>query len=317
MEVEEKFSDSIQFVLVPKREPTDEECFKNAKNSLLPQEEPTNNEDHREPTTEKVKEENQHKSQDFNVLVDGLLKDSAKPNGDVKVKSEQDTEEPGENNQNSVEPRDAEPNTSDTERNPSDAEPNPSDAEPNPSDAEAPSDNEISTQETVESESDSSESHSPKRKRRNTSSKTSTVVAATSNEIQTLSSDSDSEEVQSEEEKCTAQLNGVICACVQCNRAFETNIPPNAERLSSFMSPIPHTSSLNVRTLDEDSSAPIPEEVCTGTQDGILCQCDSCKMCVKKIELSIDKEVTRDHKDDNDVFMFTGDNEDKIAVNIQ
>ncbi|XP_054273665.1 cell surface glycoprotein 1-like isoform X11 [Macrosteles quadrilineatus] len=226
MEVEEKFSDSIQFVLVPKREPTDEECVKNAKNSLPPQEEPTNNEDHREPTTEKVKEENQHKSQDFNVLVDGLLKDSAKPNGDVKVKSEQDTEEPEENNQNSVEPRDAEPNTSNAEPNPSDAEPNPSDAEPNPSDAEAPSDNEISTQETVESESDSSESHSPKRKRRNTTSKTSTVVAATSNEIQTLSSDSDSEE-------------------------------------------------------DEDTSAPIPGEVCTGIQDGILCQCERCKISMR------------------------------------
>ncbi|XP_054270374.1 cell surface glycoprotein 1-like isoform X3 [Macrosteles quadrilineatus] len=196
MEVEEKFSDTdkIQFILVPKREPNDEECVKNVKSSWPPREESTCNEDHREPITEKVKDENQHMSQDFNILVDDLLKDSANPNSDVKVKSEQDTEEPEENFQDLVESRVAEPN---------------------------PSDYEISTpQETVESESDSSESHSPKRKRRNTTSKTLPVVAATSNEIQSLSSDSDSEEVQSEGGKCTAQLNGVLCECVKCNKDF-------------------------------------------------------------------------------------------------
>ncbi|XP_054271521.1 zinc finger protein OZF-like isoform X3 [Macrosteles quadrilineatus] len=213
MEVEEKFSDTdkIQFILVPKREPNDEECVKNVKSSWPPQEESTCNEDHREPITEKVKDENQHMSQDFNILVDDLLKDSANPNSDVKVKSEQDTEEPEENVQDLVESRVAEPN---------------------------PSDYEMSTpQETVESGSDHGESHCPKRKRRNTTSKTLPVVAATSNEIQTLSSDSDSEE-------------------------------------------------------DEDTSAPIPGEVCTGIQDGILCQCERCQMCVKKIERSIDKDDT-------------------------
>ncbi|XP_054273663.1 zinc finger protein 287-like isoform X9 [Macrosteles quadrilineatus] len=43
---------------------------------------------------------------------------------------------------------------------------------------------------------------------------------------------------------------------------------------------------------DEDTSAPIPGEVCTGIQDGILCQCERCKMCVKRIEHSNDKDDT-------------------------
>ncbi|XP_054270372.1 zinc finger and BTB domain-containing protein 41-like isoform X2 [Macrosteles quadrilineatus] len=409
MEVEEKFSDTdkIQFILVPKREPNDEECVKNVKSSWPPQEESTCNEDHREPITEKVKDENQHMSQDFNILVDDLLKDSANPNSDVKVKSEQDTEEPEENFQDLVESRVAEPN---------------------------PSDYEISTpQETVESESDSSESHSPKRKRRNTTSKTLPVVAATSNEIQTLSSDSDSEEdfnilvddllkgsansnsdVIVESEPDTEEPEDNVQDLVESWDAepnpsdTESNLsdaernpsdaepnpsdtepnpsdaepdPSNAERNPSNAEPNPShaepnpsnaetnpshaepnpsnaerdpsnaepdpscaepdpsddeistiqetvesgsdhgeshcpkrkrrnttsktlpvvaATSNDIQTLssdsdseeDEDTSAPIPGEVCTGIQDGILCQCERCKMCVKKIERSIDKDDT-------------------------
>ncbi|XP_054273662.1 zinc finger protein OZF-like isoform X8 [Macrosteles quadrilineatus] len=51
--------------------------------------------------------------------------------------------------------------------------------------------------------------------------------------------------------------------------------------------------SLTPTIKDEDTSAPIPEEVCTGIQDGILCQCKRCIMCLKKIELSIDKDCIR------------------------
>ncbi|XP_054272806.1 uncharacterized protein LOC128993074 [Macrosteles quadrilineatus] len=288
--MEEKYGNKIHLNLVPKKEPSDDSHVPDSGllRSLLKKEESPSDEDDRNSCAERTNDANQLKLHDLDVLMNDFLKDSANPNSDVKVKSEMDSEESEENDQDSpmaqetedlsdkdvFTPQEIVESESNSSKSHSSNRRNPrrnatrSKTPPvvaatskviveserkkskrrdksinvrrnttrTTSPAVAATSNENQTPSIdsdtevaiVESERDSSKRHDKSiNVRRNTTRTTSPAVAATSNENQTPSIDSDTEEVQSEGGKCTAQLNGVLCECVKCKKAFDSEVLSN------------------------------------------------------------------------------------------